>query len=72
MGLTQGAIKYTRMHEDIKGKELETLGQWAGQPHKTGHEMIPDFAALRYQAAIFIQELLVKLSANASSPNLIL
>ena len=70
MGLTQGAIKYSRMHEEIKGKELETLGRWAGLPQKTDHERIPDLAALRYQAAIFIQKLLVKFFfANASSPN---
>ena len=53
----------------LQGKELETLKQWPSQPRQTNYEMIPGLAAVKYEAAIFIQKLVLKFCSDASIPN---
>jgi len=51
-------------------KYLEHLKDWASKPWATNYERIPGLKALKYNAAMFAEKLLVKFCPDAMSPSL--
>jgi len=57
--ITQGRSKY-----------LTLLKRWASQPWRTNYQKIPGLAALKHNAKIFVQKLIVKFCPDSISPSL--
>jgi hypothetical protein len=53
-----------------RSKYLTFLKKWASQPWETNYERIPGLAALKNNANIFVQKLIVKFCPDAMSPSL--
>merc|ERR550532_1587766 len=52
-----------------RDKGLIELKKWASHPWQTNYEQIPGLDALKYNAKIFVQKLLVKFCPDSMSPN---
>merc|ERR1719237_1520294 len=53
-----------------RSKYLTFLKKWASQPWQTNYEKIPGLVALKNNAEIFVQKLIVKFCPDAVSPSL--